>query len=156
VFIANQLKLTNRAELLLYLWQIEDILRAYNCDIDRLKEGYLTRFELNEAQKEELINWYANLCTMMLEEGVKEQGHLQICKNVLIGLDDLHDQIVAVIDHKGCYAIRLKVSHNVRQLQRLISRAAEDKGYHQQNGADQAQIQRDCFDMVLHLFLPWG
>ena len=94
MFIANQLKSTNRAELLLYLWQIEDIIRAYDCDIDRLKEGYLTRFELEEAQKGELIKWYADLCTMMREEGVKEQGHLQICKNVLIGLEDLHQQLL--------------------------------------------------------------
>lgn len=94
MFIANQLKTTNRAELLLYLWQIEDIIRAYDCDIDRLKEGYLTRFELDEAQKGELIKWYADLCTMMREEGVKEQGHLQICKNVLINLEDLHGQLL--------------------------------------------------------------
>ena len=29
MIIANQLKNTNRAEFLLYMWQIEDILRAY-------------------------------------------------------------------------------------------------------------------------------
>ena len=31
---------------------------------------------------------------MMREEGVKEQGHLQICKNVLISLEDLHGQLL--------------------------------------------------------------
>jgi flagellin-specific chaperone FliS len=30
----------------------------------------------------------------MLEEGVKESGHLQICKNILINLDDLHQQLL--------------------------------------------------------------
>ena len=94
MFVANQLKNTNRAELLLYLWQVEDILRAYQCDIDRLNEGYLTRFEASGEQQAQLRQWYADLCTMMLEEGVKEAGHLQICKNILIGLDDLHQQLL--------------------------------------------------------------
>ncbi|MBQ2122533.1 MAG: DUF4924 family protein [Bacteroidaceae bacterium] len=94
MFIANQLKTTNRAELLLYLWQVEDILRAYDCDIDKLKQGYLTRFSLEAEQQAQLEQWYADLCTMMLEEGVRQQGHLQICKNVLIGMEDLHVQLL--------------------------------------------------------------
>ena len=94
MFIANQLKKSNRAELLLYLWQIEDILRAYQCDITKLENSYLTRFDVNDEQRAELIRWYSDLCTMMLEEGVKEKGHLQICKNILIDLEDLHLQLL--------------------------------------------------------------
>ena len=76
------------------MWQVEDILRAYQCDIDSLKEGYLKRFDVNDEQRSALEQWYGDLCTMMLEEGVKEQGHLQICKNILIGLGDLHKQLM--------------------------------------------------------------
>ena len=94
MFIANQLKKSNRAELLLYLWQIEDILRAYQCDITKLENSYITRFNVNDEQRAELIRWYSDLCTMMLEEGVKEKGHLQICKNILIDLEDLHLQLL--------------------------------------------------------------
>ena len=94
MFIANQLKKSNRAELLLYLWQIEDILRAYQCDITKLENSYLTRFDVNDEQRAELVRWYSDLCTMMLEEGVKEKGHLQICKNILIDLEDLHLQLL--------------------------------------------------------------
>lgn len=94
MFIANQLKTSNRAELLLYLWQIEDVLRAYQCDITKLENSYLTRFDVNDDQRAELVRWYSDLCTMMLEEGVKEKGHLQICKNILIDLEDLHLQLL--------------------------------------------------------------
>ena len=94
MIIANQLKKSNRAELLLYLWQIEDILRAYQCDITKLENSYLTRFDVNDEQRAELVRWYSDLCTMMLEEGVKEKGHLQICKNILIDLEDLHLQLL--------------------------------------------------------------
>ncbi len=93
MLIANQLRTKNRAEYLLYLWQVEDILRAYGCDFDRLCEGYLSRFDLPEAQRAETEQWYANLCEMMRAEGVKESGHLQISKNVLQELNELHIQL---------------------------------------------------------------
>ncbi len=94
MIIANQLKNTNRAEFLLYMWQIEDILRAYECDIDRLSEGYLKRFDIDENTRAELHSWYAHLCNMMKEEGLKNGGHLQINKNILADLNDLHLQLL--------------------------------------------------------------
>ena len=36
MFIAQKLKQTNIAEYLIYMWQIEDIIRAAGCDIDLL------------------------------------------------------------------------------------------------------------------------
>ena len=46
MIIANKLRSSNRAEYLLYMWQVEDILRAYQCNIDRIKSEYLNRFTL--------------------------------------------------------------------------------------------------------------
>ena len=37
--------------------------------------------------------WYTNLITMMSEEGVREKGHLQINKNVIINLTELHNAL---------------------------------------------------------------
>lgn len=92
--IANRLKETNRAEYLLYMWQVEDLLRAYGCDIDRLREGYLSKFSLPEEQRKEMEQWYADLCEMMRSEGVVAEGHLQINKNTLQGLSELHERLV--------------------------------------------------------------
>lgn len=47
MIIADKLKTTNRAEYLLYMWQVEDIIRAYNCDADRLAHEYVSRFSLS-------------------------------------------------------------------------------------------------------------
>lgn len=51
MFIANRLKETNRAEYLLYMWQVEDLLRANGCDIDRLRTNYLSKFDLPDDQR---------------------------------------------------------------------------------------------------------
>lgn len=92
--LAQHLRETNRAEYLLYMWQVENILRAYHCDIECLKADYLQRFDYDEKTMAEVVQWYAELCDMMRTEGVQENGHLQICKNTLIGLEDLHQQLL--------------------------------------------------------------
>lgn len=94
MIIANRLKNESWAEFLLYMWQIEDIIRAYDCDIDRLSENYLTRFEVDEQTKKELTQWYAYLCNMMIEENLKHSGHMQINKNILADLNELHNKLL--------------------------------------------------------------
>lgn len=95
MIIANQLRDTNRAEYLLYLWQVEDILRAYGADFARLKAEYLPRFTLTPEQRRETEEWYANLCEMMHTEGMMQSGHLPISRTVFSELNELHERLVA-------------------------------------------------------------
>ena len=50
----------------------------------------VSNYNLDEEQRNELIAWYDNLLEMMRIEGVSQSGHLQINKNVIIMLTDLH------------------------------------------------------------------
>lgn len=94
MIIADKLKTTNRAEYLLYMWQVEDIIRAYNCDADRLAHEYVSRFSLQPQKRKEVEQWYADLCDMMRSEGKLSHGHLQICNNVLQELTELNQQLL--------------------------------------------------------------
>lgn len=94
MYIARQLKENNIAEYLLYMWQVEDIIRAYHCDLETLKENYLNQFKAESDNVKELEEWYGNLINMMRSEGVQESGHLQINKNVIINLTDLHNELL--------------------------------------------------------------
>jgi hypothetical protein len=93
--ISKTLKLDNIAEYLLYMWQVEDIIRVYKFDLDLLDTQYLSQFKLEGAEHEELREWYGNIIEMMLQEGVKETGHIQINKNIIILLNDLHHELLA-------------------------------------------------------------
>ena len=53
----------------------------------RVSKGY------PEEQRPAMREWYTNLITMMGEEGVREKGHLQINKNVIINLTELHNAL---------------------------------------------------------------
>ncbi len=68
-------KKDNIAEYILYLWQMEDYLRAFPQNADATPELH----ELNE---------------MMHREGIVDGGHLAIANNALSELIDLHTQIL--------------------------------------------------------------
>ena len=94
MLIANRLRDHNRAEYLLYMWQVEDILRANGCDLDRLRENYLCQFQLTGDARQELEQWYADLCEMMRSEDKMQSGHLQINLNVVETLAELHEALI--------------------------------------------------------------
>lgn len=94
MFISQELRKNNIAEYLLYMWQVEDTIRAFGCSLPRIRREYVERFDYTEEQKADLVDWYGNLIRMMNEEGCREQGHLQINLATLRLLDDLHQQLL--------------------------------------------------------------
>ncbi len=68
-------KIENIAEYILYLWQMEDYLRAF-------PQQAMSNTELME------------LLDMMHAEGIVHGGHLQLAQNALSELEDLHDDLV--------------------------------------------------------------
>lgn len=96
MFTASEKKRENIAEYLLYMWQIEDLIRANLLDIEKIEENIINKYtSLEPEQKKQLREWYESLIDMMKREGVAEKGHLQLNKNVIIQLDDLHKRLLA-------------------------------------------------------------
>lgn len=94
MFIAQELRKKNIAEYLLYMWQIEDTIRAFDCSLRRVRDEYVARFDYSDEQKEEETDWFGNLISMMNQEGCREKGHLQINKVTMQMLTDLHNQLL--------------------------------------------------------------
>ena len=90
--LAQQLRERNIAEYLIYMWQVEDLLRANKFDLDSMEDSIISRYA--DDEKTEVREWYENLIDMMRDEGVMEHGHLQIHKNVIIQLTDLHNELI--------------------------------------------------------------
>ena len=94
MFISQKLRQDNIAEYLLYMWQIEDIIRAYDCYMPKIRREYISRFDISDDDREDLTDWYSNLIRMMTEEGCREAGHLQINKVTMQTLIELHQQLL--------------------------------------------------------------
>jgi hypothetical protein len=87
-------KKENIAEYILYLWQMEDYLRAFPAQADATAELH----ELNE---------------MMHREGIVEGGHLQLAQNALSELEELHSRLLQEDAIYRANIIRLTPSLNI-------------------------------------------
>lgn len=94
MFVAQKLRKESIAEYLLYMWQIEDIIRAYGCSLPVIKKNYIERFDFTPEQKDEELDWFGNLIRMMNEEGKRESGHLDINRVLLQDVVDLHGRLL--------------------------------------------------------------
>ena len=87
-------KKENIAEYILYLWQMEDYLRAFPAQADATAELH----ELNE---------------MMHREGIVEGGHLQLAQNALSELEEIHSRLLQEDAIYRANIIRLTPSLNI-------------------------------------------
>lgn len=94
MIIASQKRKTNIAEYLLYMWQIEDVIRANNLNIEKIIANIIDKYDLTSEQRKEMIEWYESLIDMMNREGVQKSGHLQLVKNTVLQLVALHQELL--------------------------------------------------------------
>ena len=94
MYVARKLRKQNITAYVLYMFQVEDVIRAYGLDAERICNEYLPRFQYTEEQKAEVGEWYANLARMMKEEGVMQKGHVQVVRNTLLLMADRHRELL--------------------------------------------------------------
>lgn len=123
--IAQRLKEQNIAEYLIYMWQVEDLIRANRCDIDEVCRNIISRYP--EAEQPALEEWYGNLVGMMCAEGVKERGHLQINRNVIRNLTELHGMLLASTKYPFYNAAYFKALPFIVELRRKGDKQEESE-----------------------------
>lgn len=95
MIIAQQKRRENICEYLLYMWQVEDLVRAADCRSERIEELIMPRYDLPEESLAPIRQWYYELADMMRTEGKQTGGHLDINRIVLMQLEDLHRTCLA-------------------------------------------------------------
>ncbi len=93
MLIANRKLRTNIAEYILYMWQIEDIIRAKNFDEQELT-AIAKEYSQEEYLWQEIANWYIDLSHQMIAEKIQVKGHLAFLNRLLVELEKLHSQIL--------------------------------------------------------------
>ncbi len=93
--IAKKLRKQNLVAYVLYMYQVEDIVRSYDCDIQKIAEEYLPRFDYDDDELEQALQWYDGLARMIKEEGCRERGHVQVVRNTIFLLTDRHKELLA-------------------------------------------------------------
>ncbi len=118
MFIARKLKKENICEYLLYMWQVEDLIRAFSLNIEMVNERIIASYPVSADERKSLYNWYESLIEMMRLENVQTVGHLQLNKNILSELDELHGLLLRSGKNAGYNAKFYHVLPFISQLRR--------------------------------------
>jgi hypothetical protein len=94
MYIAKEKRKNNIAEYILYMWQIEDLIRAHNCDFDKINRELISQYKGTEEQIREIRKWYKGLTDAMLIEGIKDNGHLQFLVLIMDDVNNFHFRLI--------------------------------------------------------------
>ena len=82
MLIAKEKKKSNIAEYILYMWQVEDMLRAFNLNMESVNANIVSRYTVEDQLKKEIFDWYDNIAEIMKREKVEQVGHIQALKKL--------------------------------------------------------------------------
>jgi hypothetical protein len=124
--LADQKKKENIAEYLLFLWQMEDLVRAMYFDMDALADFIKTYTPNEEAYQEELI-WFKDLVRKMRSERVEQRGHVAEVHELIFELTYLHNTMLTVVKDKDYQDAHRQAQPNIKDyLSRSDGKATND------------------------------
>lgn len=97
MLIAQEKEKTNIAEYILYMWQIEDIIRSNNFDLIQINDSIISKFNTSKEVQYEMKFWYQNLIEEMMKEGISDKGHLKSTNTYIEELNNLHNSLLTTI-----------------------------------------------------------
>lgn len=97
MYIAKQKRKENIAEYILYIWQLEDLFRAFGMNLDLIDKNVVAcQDQLSQEQRQQVLFWYEDLINLLKSEGNLSHGHLEHTMHLLSDLNDLHLQLLSL------------------------------------------------------------
>jgi len=84
----------NISEYIVHMYQTEDLIRAYNFEIDEIKKYVISHLPIDKKEEEETTNWYQQLIGKMKYEKKEEAGHISELISLVAELDILHQSLI--------------------------------------------------------------
>lgn len=94
MLIARVKREENIIEYLLYMYQIEDIIRSFQFNIGVIDQNVIQQYPQSDQIKQEIKQWYVGLINKMQQQKIERSGHLTELKEVVLRLQELHDQLL--------------------------------------------------------------
>lgn len=94
MLIALEIKQTNIAEYILYMWQIEDIIRGFKFDVQAIDQNIISQYKQDDIIKAKIKNWYNNIIIQMKTQNIQNNGHLESTNHEIQKLNNLHIQLL--------------------------------------------------------------
>lgn len=90
MIIAEQKYKENIIEYIIYIRQIQDIIRLANCDIEEINKLIIDQYKTSEKIKIKIRDWYLDLINLIKTEKIDKQGDFGFIKNIIDELEELN------------------------------------------------------------------
>ena len=92
--IAQAKRKENIAEYILYIWQLEDLLRALQFSPEAIYSQLVAPRQVEEEQKHLFLLWYMDIVNLLRKEGKEQSGHLEHSLHLIADMHNLHLQLM--------------------------------------------------------------
>ena len=126
MIVAAQKKKENISEYLLYMYQVEDLIRANGFDLNRIDETIIQKFDVEYGMKREIREWYKGLIDRMQSQGIEKAGHMDFLRETAGELHELH---LALMHDPGRQSYQDEFDRARPQLEALRMRSGHTGGH---------------------------
>jgi hypothetical protein len=126
MLIANKKRKENIVEYILYLFQVENLIRAFQLDMDLIEKKLVSFYRVDNVVKSEITDWYKNLLVMMEKEGIHEKGHFQFLLNLIVDVNELHIKLIKAETNAAYLQIFRSVAGLLNELKQKNNTAQND------------------------------
>jgi hypothetical protein len=92
--IAERKKAQNVGEYLIYMYQMEDLIRSYQSNLEEIYTYVISHYPVPEEEKQEIKAWFGDLASQMQAEDLLKKGHLKSLQEIVNSLLELHYQLL--------------------------------------------------------------
>lgn len=108
MFIAKEKRANNIGEYLIYMYQVEDLIRACKLEKQLLEKQLISHYQVEGELQAEIKNWYFGLAELMHDEQLHQKGHLSFITNKINELYDFHRYLIQDKEHADYVALYQK------------------------------------------------
>ena len=119
--IAQSKRKENIAEYILYLWQVEDLLRALQFSPEAVYSQLIAPRNIPEEQRHIYLLWYMDIANLLHEEGKDAQGHLDHTLHLIADLHDLHLRLMQLPAGERYRAVRARLEPHLPALKLVLA-----------------------------------
>lgn len=92
--LADKKKKQNIGEYIIYMYQMEDLLRSYAFNMDDIRQYVISHYPVSDTEKKEIADWFQQLANQMETEKVKASGHLSATQQEVQKLSQIHWELL--------------------------------------------------------------
>lgn len=92
--LAEKKKKENIVEYILYMYRMEDLIRAFGFNMEDIDQYFLSHAKASKEEKTATHQWLQTITDKMAEEGIQESGHLASTQKHVESLAQIHWELL--------------------------------------------------------------